>query len=60
VVGKHRIVGHNGSRPGVATTFTRWLDDGISVVVLCNAQIGDNDPYEIARSIAKLYVAQVP
>ena len=60
VLGKHRIVGHGGSRPGVATNFTRWLDDGISVVVLCNAQLGANDPYEIARSIAKLYVAQVP
>ena len=57
IVGRHRIVGHGGSRPGVATNFTRWLDDSISVVVLCNARLGGNDGFEIGRGIAKLYAA---
>jgi CubicO group peptidase (beta-lactamase class C family) len=60
VIGAHRVVGHGGSRPGVATNFTRWPDDGVSVVVLCNAQLGGNDPFEIARSIARLYAPAVP
>ena len=44
----------------VATNFTRWVDDGMTVVVLCNAQLGGNEPYQIARSVAKLYVAAIP
>ena len=60
VVGKHRIIGHGGGRPGVAANFTRWLDDGISVAVLANAKTDPNQAYQIARSIAKLYVPDIP
>jgi CubicO group peptidase (beta-lactamase class C family) len=60
VLGSRRIVGHGGTRPGVAANFTRWLDDEITVVVLGNARIGGNEPYQIAKSIAKLYVPTLP
>jgi len=60
VVGSHRIIGHGGSRPGVAANYTRWLDDGTSIVVLANVKVGGNDPYQIARRIAGLYAAAIP
>jgi CubicO group peptidase (beta-lactamase class C family) len=49
-----------GGKVSTDAPLTRWLDDGISVAVLANAQTGLSEPYEIARNIAKFYVPSVP
>jgi CubicO group peptidase (beta-lactamase class C family) len=61
VVGKHRVIGHGGRRPGVTANFTRWVDDGVSVVVLCNVVVADpNGLYPVARGVARLFAPEVP
>lgn len=34
--GERRVVGHNGSILGFATNITRFINDKITVIVLCN------------------------
>lgn len=59
--GEHRIIGHGGGRPGAAVNFTRWPDDKVTVIVLCNVSLPDgNDAYQIARGAAKLFGPGVP
>jgi CubicO group peptidase (beta-lactamase class C family) len=60
-VGRHRVIGHGGRRPGASASFTRWLDDGVTVVVLCNVKVADpNGLSLVARGVARLYAAGVP
>jgi D-alanyl-D-alanine carboxypeptidase len=61
VTPKRRIIGHAGARPGVSTNFTRWPDDGITVIVLCNLKLsGPNDCYKIAAGIARVFIPDLP
>ena len=53
----HRRIRHGGSNPGFRTEYTRFVDDGISVIVLAN---GDSArPDAIAAEVAGLYVPEL-
>jgi CubicO group peptidase (beta-lactamase class C family) len=49
----HRVVQHGGRWQGFTTHIARYLDDGLTVIVLTNLRSGD--PGEIARGIAGMY-----
>jgi len=46
-----RVVGHNGSIVGFASNMTRFLDDHLTVIVLCNGD-GIARPDAIAKTVA--------
>lgn len=51
----HRVRRHNGQTAGFAAAIARYVDDGVSVIVLSN--IGDiGIGGDIARSVAKIYI----
>ncbi len=53
-----RVVGHNGSILGFASNITRFIDDKITVIVLCNLdQI--SRPDAIAKEIAGYYCPEL-
>jgi CubicO group peptidase (beta-lactamase class C family) len=52
----HRSVEHGGAWQGFTTFIARWLDDGLTVVVLTNLSARDSNPGKIARQVAGLYV----
>lgn len=52
-VAGHRVVQHGGRWQGFTTHIARYLDDGLSVIVLTNLREGD--PARIARGVAGLY-----
>ena len=45
---------HGGGLPGFSSPFVRYLDDGISVIVLTNAS--DVDSGAIAIGLAQLFL----
>lgn len=47
----HRVVEHRGTWQGFRTFITRYLDDGLTVVVLCN--LSTADPNAIAHGVAR-------
>ncbi|MEP7064452.1 MAG: serine hydrolase domain-containing protein [Gemmatimonadota bacterium] len=49
----HRVVQHSGTWQGFRTYIARYLDDGVTVVVLTN--LGESDPAKITHGIAGLY-----
>jgi CubicO group peptidase (beta-lactamase class C family) len=49
----HRLIGHGGGRPGTATQISRFVDDGLTVIVLIN---GRGDPSGISRRVAGYYI----
>ncbi|MBD2313892.1 beta-lactamase family protein [Desertifilum sp. FACHB-1129] len=60
--GDRRVVGHNGSILGFASNITRFIDDRISVIVLCNLDRIAR-PDAIAKTIAGYYcpsLAELP
>jgi CubicO group peptidase (beta-lactamase class C family) len=52
----HRIVLHGGDKPGFSATFIRFVDDELTVVVLCNSQAG-NPAHGMALVFADLYLS---
>jgi D-alanyl-D-alanine carboxypeptidase len=50
-VAGHRVVEHRGTWQGFRTFITRYLDDGLTVVVLCN--LSEGDPVAIAHGVAR-------
>jgi CubicO group peptidase (beta-lactamase class C family) len=50
----HRVGGHNGEIFGFNTSFSRYVDDNLTVIVLCN--LGDVPGEGFARYIAGLYL----
>ncbi len=52
----HRVVEHDGRWQGFSTQVSRYLDDGLTVVVLTNLR-GD-DPHLIADEVAAIYLAK--
>jgi CubicO group peptidase (beta-lactamase class C family) len=50
----HRVVQHDGRWQGFSTQISRYLDDGITVVVLANQ--GNCDPHLIADEVAAIYL----
>jgi CubicO group peptidase (beta-lactamase class C family) len=54
----HRYVEHGGGIPGFSTQITRFVDDGLTVVVLIN-QSGTANPSGLARGIAGHYIPEL-
>ena len=50
----HRVGGHNGEIFGFNSSFSRYVDDNLTVILLCN--LGDVPSEEFARQIAGLYL----
>lgn len=50
----HRMVGHGGGAPGVSAEFRRYLDDGYTLIVLSNYELGAL----LAEDIQKLLLGQ--
>jgi CubicO group peptidase (beta-lactamase class C family) len=54
----HRVVEHEGQWQGFETQISRYLDDGLTVVVLTN--LGSAEPQRIADHVAAIYLARKP
>jgi hypothetical protein len=54
----HRLVEHEGEWQGFETQISRYVDDGLTVVVLTN--LGSAQPQRIAHAVAKIYLATSP
>lgn len=52
----HRVVEHDGRWQGFEAQISRYLDDGLTVVVLANS--GNCDPHLIADEVAAIYLAR--
>jgi CubicO group peptidase (beta-lactamase class C family) len=52
----HRVVEHDGRWQGFSTQISRYLDDGITVVILANQ--GMCDPHLIADKVAAPYLSK--
>ena len=49
----HRLVGHDGRWQGFTTHIARYLDDGLTIVILTNQ--GNCDPQRIVDEVAGVY-----
>ena len=56
--GGHRVVEHEGQWQGFETQISRYLDDGLTIVVLTN--LGSAQPQRIADRVAAMYLAKEP
>jgi CubicO group peptidase (beta-lactamase class C family) len=52
----HRLVGHDGRWQGFTTHIARYLDDGLTIVILTNQ--GNCDPQRIVDEVADIYFAK--
>jgi CubicO group peptidase (beta-lactamase class C family) len=52
----HRVVEHGGRWQGFTTQISRYVDNGLTVVVLTNQ--GNCDPHLIADQVAAIYLAK--
>ena len=52
------VVGHNGSILGFASNITRFMDDNITAIVLCNLD-NISRPDAIALEIARYFCPQL-
>ena len=52
----HRVVLHGGEKPGFTSTYFRFIDDHLSIIVLAN--LSSSPLYKIAGDIADLYFAK--
>lgn len=52
--GGRRLVEHRGQWQGFETQISRYIDDGLTVVVLCN--LAEAEPDRIAHGVAKIYL----
>ena len=50
----HKRMSHDGETVGFRTTFQRFPDDNLSIIVLANR--GDRNPEELALKVADLYL----
>jgi CubicO group peptidase (beta-lactamase class C family) len=53
--GGRRVAWHSGGLPGFASHYGRYLDEGVTVIVLTNGN--DADPTAIGRGLADRYLA---
>jgi hypothetical protein len=52
------VIEHEGQWQGFETQISRYVDDGLTVVVLTN--LGNAEPQRIAHAVAKIYLATPP
>ncbi len=50
-----RLVGHSGALPGFTSYIGRFVDDGLTVIILTNS--ADASPAALAKGVADLYLA---
>jgi D-alanyl-D-alanine carboxypeptidase len=53
--GGHKIVFHPGDKPGFSSTFTRFVDDRLTVILLCNNS-DDSPAFAMSLAIADFYL----
>ena len=53
--GGHKIVFHPGDKPGFSPTFTRFVDDRLTVILLCNNS-DDSPAFAMSLAIADFYL----
>jgi CubicO group peptidase (beta-lactamase class C family) len=53
---RHRLVRHRGAWQGFTSTFLRYVDDRLSVVVLANMADPTSRPEVIGRAVAAMYL----
>jgi CubicO group peptidase (beta-lactamase class C family) len=51
----HKVIQHGGSWQGFRTNISRYVDDKVTVIVLCN--LAEADPDKIAHGVAALYLS---
>jgi len=56
--GGHRLVGHGGRWQGFTTHIARYLDDGLTIVILTNQ--GNCDAQRIVDEVATIYLVKRP
>ena len=49
------IVLHNGDKPGFSSSFTRFLNERLSVIVLCNSSSG-GPAFALSLGVADLFL----
>jgi hypothetical protein len=55
----HRLIEHAGSWQGFTTQISRYTDDRLSVIVLCNLDSNHASPDKIAHHVAGFYIPAV-
>jgi CubicO group peptidase (beta-lactamase class C family) len=55
----HRVIQHGGAWQGFTTFIARYVEDGITVVVLTNLDSAHSQPGKIAHAVAGLYDPQL-
>jgi D-alanyl-D-alanine carboxypeptidase len=50
----HRLISHGGGIPGFSTQISRFVDDRVTVVVLCNLEGGSSDA--LAKGVAARFM----
>jgi CubicO group peptidase (beta-lactamase class C family) len=51
-VNDHKVIEHSGAWQGFTTQISRYVDDGVTVVVLTNLDAGHSNPGQIERVVA--------
>jgi hypothetical protein len=51
----HKIIFHPGDKPGFSSTFTRFVDERLTVILLCNNST-DSPAFAMSLGIADLYL----
>jgi len=58
-VNEHRVIEHTGAWQGFTTMISRYVDDGLTVVVLTNLDSGHANPQNIERVVAGITEPQL-
>jgi D-alanyl-D-alanine carboxypeptidase len=53
----HKIILHPGNKPGFSSTFTRFVDDKLTVILLCNSST-ESPAFAISLAIADFYLGK--
>jgi len=54
--GGHKIVFHPGDKPRFSSTFTRFVDDRLTVILLCNNS-DDSPAFAMSLAVADFYLS---
>ena len=52
----HRVLRHNGAWQGFTMSIARFVDDGLTVMVMTNLDSENSKPWKIADDVAKIYL----
>jgi D-alanyl-D-alanine carboxypeptidase len=54
----HKIILHPGNKPGFSSTFTRFVDDQLTVILLCNSS-SESPAFAMSLAVADFYLRDV-